>query len=257
MGWTPVPACCWLLITMAAGWWSTHRPRWPRWSCGCMPLRSVVIPGDRSGGWGAVGGGRGPGVAGEARAQAGGSDRRCGGGAAGGCDVRGVRAAGGGGDHGRFPEGVRLVLESRGSRVGWPAAGRADPDRDRAVGEKIRAGRVERRNGRDGRSAVESYVGAMRCLYRRAVANGYLTEADNPASKVAKPRRLASTRRALPDDRLAEFTAVAASTPPPIPAGCTVPEQRSLHPAGYGTATWWKHLALTMGCGRTTGTSGM
>src|SRR4051794_25362741 len=70
MGWTPVPACCWLLITMAAGWWSTHRPRWPGWSCGCMPLRSAVMPGDRSGGWGAAGGGRGPGVAGEARAHA-------------------------------------------------------------------------------------------------------------------------------------------------------------------------------------------
>jgi len=80
------------------------------------------------------------------------------------------------------------------------------------LGEHIRNHRVERRNGRDGRSAVENYVAAMRCLYHRAVANGYLTEADNPAQKVAKPRRLPSTRRALPDNRLAELNQAAASS---------------------------------------------
>jgi hypothetical protein len=34
------------------------------------------------------------------------------------------------------------------------------------LGEYIRANRVHRRNGRDGRSAVENYLAAMRCLYR-------------------------------------------------------------------------------------------
>ena len=80
------------------------------------------------------------------------------------------------------------------------------------LGEHIRNHRVERRNGRGGRSAVENYVAAMRCLYHRAVANGYLTEADNPARKVAKPRRMPSTRRALPDNRLAELNQAAASS---------------------------------------------
>lgn len=80
------------------------------------------------------------------------------------------------------------------------------------LGESIRAGRVERRSDRGGRSTVENYIAAMRCLYRRAVANGYLAEGDDPARKVAKPRRLPSTRRALPDNRLAEINHVASTT---------------------------------------------
>ena len=52
----------------------------------------------------------------------------------------------------------------------------------------------------------------MRCLYRRAVDSGYLSQAENPAAKVAKPRRQASTQRALPDARLAEINQVAATT---------------------------------------------
>lgn len=39
-----------------------------------------------------------------------------------------------------------------------------------------------------------------------------MAEADNPARKVAKPRRLPSTRRALPADRLAEINRVASTT---------------------------------------------
>ncbi len=41
---------------------------------------------------------------------------------------------------------------------------------------------------------------------------GLIAEADNPARKVAKPRRLPTTRRALPDVRLAEINEVAATT---------------------------------------------
>jgi hypothetical protein len=62
---------------------------------------------------------------------------------------------------------------------------------------------VARRNARGGRSAQEHLVAALRCLYRRAVDDGLISEADNPARKVAKPRRLPTTRRALPDARLA------------------------------------------------------
>jgi integrase len=71
---------------------------------------------------------------------------------------------------------------------------------------------VARRNARGGRSAAEHLVAALRCLYRRAVADGYLDAADNPALKVDKPRRLPSTRRAIGDTRLAEINEVAAGT---------------------------------------------
>ncbi len=66
---------------------------------------------------------------------------------------------------------------------------------------------VARRNARGGRSAQEHLVAALRCLYRRAVDDGLISEADNPARKVAKPRR-----RAMPDTRLAEINQVAATT---------------------------------------------
>jgi hypothetical protein len=46
---------------------------------------------------------------------------------------------------------------------------------------------VARRNARGGRSAQEHLVAALRCLYRRAVDDGLIAEADNPARKVAKP----------------------------------------------------------------------
>ena len=71
---------------------------------------------------------------------------------------------------------------------------------------------VARRNARGGRSAEEHLVAALRCLYQRAVDDGLIAEADNPARKVAKPRRLPTTRRALPDNRLAEINQVAAAT---------------------------------------------
>ena len=71
---------------------------------------------------------------------------------------------------------------------------------------------VARRNARGGRSAEEHLVAALRCLYQRAVDDGLIGGADNPARKVAKPRRLPSTRRAVPDARLAEINKVAATT---------------------------------------------
>ena len=71
---------------------------------------------------------------------------------------------------------------------------------------------VARRNARGGRSAEEHLVAALRCLYARAVDDGLITEAGNPARKVAKPRRLPSTRRAVPDTRLAEINEAAATT---------------------------------------------
>jgi integrase/recombinase XerC len=52
----------------------------------------------------------------------------------------------------------------------------------------------------------------MRCIYRHAVMDGLIREVDNPAAKVAKPRRLASTRRAIPDTQLAAITQIAGTT---------------------------------------------
>src|SRR5207245_18327 len=60
--------------------------------------------------------------------------------------------------------------------------------------------------------AAEHLVAALRCLYRRAVADGWIRAADNPALKVDKPRRLPSTRRAIADARLAEINEVAAGS---------------------------------------------
>ena len=71
---------------------------------------------------------------------------------------------------------------------------------------------VARRNARGGRGAQEHLVAALRCLYQRAVEDGLIAEADNPARKVAKPRRLPCTRRAVTDTRLAEINETAATT---------------------------------------------
>jgi integrase/recombinase XerC len=76
----------------------------------------------------------------------------------------------------------------------------------------VRANAVPRRNSRGGRNAAENLISALRCLYRRAADDGLISEKDNPALKVEKPRRLPSTRRAIADTRLAEINQVAATT---------------------------------------------
>ncbi|HLL66461.1 MAG TPA: site-specific integrase [Micromonosporaceae bacterium] len=77
---------------------------------------------------------------------------------------------------------------------------------------RMRGQVVQRRNSRGGRTAAEHVISAFRCLYRHAVADGFIAAADNPATKVAKPRRLASTRRAIPDRHLAQINDIAATT---------------------------------------------
>jgi len=86
------------------------------------------------------------------------------------------------------------------------------PSEIRALMAYVKTHVVARRNARGGRSAEEHLVAALRCLYQRAVDDGLIAEADNPARKVAKPRRLPTTRRALPDNRLAQINQVAATT---------------------------------------------
>ena len=86
------------------------------------------------------------------------------------------------------------------------------PSEIRHLMAHVKAHVVARRNARGGRRAEEHLVASLRCLYRRAKDDGLIAEADNPARKVAKPRRLPSTRRAIPDTRLAEINQVAATT---------------------------------------------
>jgi integrase/recombinase XerC len=106
---------------------------------------------------------------------------------------------------------------------------------------------VARRNGRGGRSAEEHLVAALRCLYQRAVDDGLITEADNPARKVAKPRRLPTTRRALPDTQLAEINEVAAATGDD-PELDTLPAAAAVR-WPYGRGTWTRTSAWSC-CGR-------
>lgn len=80
------------------------------------------------------------------------------------------------------------------------------------LAEDVKANVIPRRNARGGRGAAEHLIGALRCMYNQAVADRLLSEAENPATRVPKPRRLPSARMALPDGRLSEITAVAAST---------------------------------------------
>jgi integrase/recombinase XerC len=86
------------------------------------------------------------------------------------------------------------------------------PSEIRQLVAHVRANVVPRRNARGGRGAAENLIAALRCLYRHAEDDGLISERDNPARKVAKPRGLPSTRRAVADARLAEICQVAATT---------------------------------------------
>jgi site-specific recombinase XerD len=101
----------------------------------------------------------------------------------------------------------RVVDQWGGRRLDEPT-----PSEIRQLMVYVKTHVVARRKARGGRSAEEHLVAALRCLYRRAIDDGLITEAGNPAQKVAKPRRLPTTRRALPDTRLAEVNQTAATT---------------------------------------------
>ena len=112
--------------------------------------------------------------------------------------------------------GTRRVYGSYWNRVvarwGLRRLDEPTPSEIRQLVEQVKAEVVARRNARGGRSAAEHLVAALRCVYRHAEDDGLIAEADNPARKVDKPRRLPSTRRALADTGLAEINQVAATT---------------------------------------------
>lgn len=82
----------------------------------------------------------------------------------------------------------------------------------RQLAEQMKEQVVVRRNSRGGRSAAEHLISSLRCIYSYAVADGIIADDDNPAKRVPKPRRLASTRRALSERQLALINEVAANT---------------------------------------------
>ncbi|MGW0504068.1 tyrosine-type recombinase/integrase [Micromonospora sp. NPDC003241] len=88
----------------------------------------------------------------------------------------------------------------------------ATPLEIRQLVEATKDQRTLRRNSRGGRSAAEHLISALRCLYSHAVADGLISAADNPSTRVPKPRRQPSTRRALSDAQLCSINDVAATT---------------------------------------------
>ncbi|MET9262645.1 hypothetical protein [Amycolatopsis sp. NPDC004079] len=86
------------------------------------------------------------------------------------------------------------------------------PSEIKALAEQSRANALVRRNSRSGRYAVENLIAALRCLYVHAVGDGLITELQNPALQVTKPRRLPSPRRALTSEDLTEINTAAAET---------------------------------------------
>lgn len=77
---------------------------------------------------------------------------------------------------------------------------------------RSRARATQRRGLRDGRCAAATMVSALRCIYKHAVNDEIIEPGRNPAGRLAIPRRLPSTRRALPNDRLQEVVEVASTT---------------------------------------------
>jgi site-specific recombinase XerD len=66
-----------------------------------------------------------------------------------------------------------------------------------------------RRTSRHGRCAGEHVIAAARALYNRAIADNLIDPTASPAHRVAKPRRLPSTRRALTTYELTEINLAA------------------------------------------------
>jgi integrase/recombinase XerC len=113
-------------------------------------------------------------------------------------------------------DGTRRVYDTYWKRIrefwGNRRLNEPTPMEIRQLAERTRPTMIKRRNSRGGRTATEHFISAMRCIYRYAVVDGLITEPNNPALRVAKPRRLASTRRAVPDAQLVKIYEVAGRT---------------------------------------------
>jgi integrase/recombinase XerC len=113
-------------------------------------------------------------------------------------------------------EGTRRVYGSYWNRIvehwGTRRLDEPTPSEVHQLAEQVKTNVVTRRNARGGRSAAEHLIAALRCVYRHAENDRHIKAGENPALKVTKPRRLPSTRGAVPDTRLADINQVAATT---------------------------------------------
>jgi integrase len=78
--------------------------------------------------------------------------------------------------------------------------------------EEIKSNAVQRRTSRGGRGTAENFIAALRCLYKHAEKDELITAQENPASRAAKPRRVASVRHALSNSQLSEINFYAGCT---------------------------------------------
>jgi len=78
-----------------------------------------------------------------------------------------------------------------------------------ALQHRMAATARSRRNSRHGRHAGEHVIAAARAIYNRAIADGLIPPGASPAHRVAKPRRLPNTRRALTAHELDQINATA------------------------------------------------
>jgi hypothetical protein len=109
--------------------------------------------------------------------------------------------------------------------------------------EHVRTHVVARRNARGGRSAAEHTIAALRCVYRHAIADGLIGEADNPAAKVTNPggcRPPAGPSRTPAWPRSTRSPPRPATTPPWTPCcGCTPrPPAAEAAPSPYARPAW-------------------
>jgi integrase len=113
-------------------------------------------------------------------------------------------------------DGTRRVYGSYWNRLvthwGQRRLDEPSPTEIETLTKQLRADVVVRRNARGGRCASEHFISALRCLYQHAIDDKKIRKEDSPAHQVAKPRRLPSTRRAIPDARIGEINQIAATT---------------------------------------------
>ncbi len=76
--------------------------------------------------------------------------------------------------------------------------------------EEARQNRRICRSDRGGQYAVEHFVNALRCLYRFAIDDRYITKEEDPSARLEPPKPLPSNRRALPGELLAAVNHAAA-----------------------------------------------
>ena len=138
-------------------------------------------------------------------------------------------------------DGTRRAYGSYWNRVTGQWGGRRpdEPSRSeiRQLMTYVKTHVVARRSARGGRSAQEHLVAALRCVYRRAVEDGLIGEADNPARKGGQaappavhpagrpghPGWRRSTRRPRPRAMTRSWTRCCCGCTPRPPAAAAAP----------------------------------